>query len=65
MTHFGRDYREIMTGDIESAISGLKMWSRTTAWLRGEIEAHQKIDAFASAVIVAAARQIIGERAID
>lgn len=64
MKHYGRDYREILPSDIEAAISGLRMWNRSTEWLRGEIAAHQKIDAFASAVIVAAARQVIAERAL-
>jgi len=65
MKHFGRDYREITDSDIESAIAGLLMDERSTEWLVDEIEAHEKIDTFASAVLCAAALKVIKEREIN
>jgi hypothetical protein len=60
--HPGRSYRPIMPADIQSAQRGLRMRERSTDWLRKKVQEHLFIDAFASAVIVEAANEIIDER---
>jgi hypothetical protein len=54
--------RRITNDDIWSASRGLRMWSRPLAELDKLAETHDGIDAFASRVIVLAARQVKAAR---
>lgn len=54
MKHYGRNYRPVTQGDIESATRGLRLDKMSAKRLIDTLGHHAQVDMFASQVIVAA-----------